>query len=51
MYAGHDGNVYKRAEGGGWQKYENGGWGDVQQPSGTAPGNAPRRWTRRRPNS
>ena len=36
MYAGHDGNVYKRGDDGGWQKYENGSWGDTQHPSGTA---------------
>jgi len=32
VYAGRDGNVYKK-QGEGWQKYENGGWNDV--PSGT----------------
>jgi hypothetical protein len=32
MYAGRDGNVYKRAEGGGWQKYEDGAWGPTQHP-------------------
>jgi hypothetical protein len=34
MYAGRDGNVYKKQEGGGgWQKYDNGGWNNVQQPT------------------
>ena len=33
MYAGHDGNVYKKNEGGGWQKYDNGGWNNVEQPT------------------
>jgi hypothetical protein len=33
VYAGHDGNVYKR-EGDSWQKYDNGGWSNVQQPTG-----------------
>jgi hypothetical protein len=32
VFAGRDGSVYKRAEGGGWQKYENGEWGQVQKP-------------------
>jgi hypothetical protein len=32
VYAGHDGNVYKK-EGDSWQKYDNGGWSDVQQPT------------------
>ena len=33
-YAGRDGNVYRRAEDGGWQKYENGNWGNVDRPEG-----------------
>jgi hypothetical protein len=32
VYAGHDGNVYKK-EGDSWQKYDGGGWSDVQQPT------------------
>ncbi len=32
LYAGHDGNVYKKS-GSGWQQYNNGGWSSVQQPS------------------
>jgi hypothetical protein len=32
VYAGHDGNVYKK-EGDSWQKYDNGSWSDVQQPT------------------
>jgi hypothetical protein len=32
MYAGHDGNVYKK-DGDSWQKYDNGGWNNVQQPA------------------
>ncbi len=32
IYAGHDGNVYKK-NGDSWQKYDNGGWSDVQQPT------------------
>ena len=31
IYAGRDGNVYRRADGGGWQKYENGAWGAVDR--------------------
>jgi len=33
VYAGRDGNVYRRADEGGWQKYENGEWGAAQRPS------------------
>jgi hypothetical protein len=43
VYAGRDGNVYRRGEDG-WQKYENGAWGSVERP-GAADG------TRERPNS
>jgi hypothetical protein len=32
VYAGHDGNVYKK-DGDSWQKYDNGGWNNVQQPT------------------
>ena len=52
VYAGRDGNVYRRDEGGGgWQKYEGGAgkgqgggtWSDVQRPEG---GNRPDAGTR-----
>jgi len=34
VYAGRDGNVYRKEEGGGgWQKYDNGSWGSVPQPT------------------
>jgi hypothetical protein len=32
VYAGHDGNVYKK-DGDSYQKYENGSWNDVQAPT------------------
>ena len=32
VYAGHDGNVYKK-NGDSWQKYENGGWNNAQTPT------------------
>jgi hypothetical protein len=32
LYAGRDGNVYKKS-GDSWQKYDNGGWNNVQQPA------------------
>jgi hypothetical protein len=32
VYAGHDGNVYRK-QGDGWQKYDSGGWNNVQQPT------------------
>jgi hypothetical protein len=33
MYAGHDGNVYKKNDGGGgWSKYDNGNWNNVDRP-------------------
>ncbi len=32
IYAGHDGNVYKK-QGDSWQKYDNGNWNTVQQPT------------------
>jgi hypothetical protein len=32
IYAGHDGNVYKK-QGDSWQKYDNGSWSGVQQPT------------------
>jgi hypothetical protein len=33
LYAGHDGNVYKKDASGGYQKYDNGSWSNVQPPS------------------
>src|SRR5262249_426908 len=36
VYAAHDGNVYKRADGGGWQERQSdGSWGSVQDPART----------------
>ena len=32
VYAGHDGNVYRK-QGDSWQKYENGSWGDAATPT------------------
>jgi hypothetical protein len=32
VYAGHDGNVYKKT-GSGWQKYENGSWSSAEKPA------------------
>jgi len=32
VYAGRDGNVYRKDGDGGLQKYDNGGWGDVSTP-------------------
>jgi hypothetical protein len=32
LYAGHDGNVYKKDSSGGYQKYDNGSWSTVQPP-------------------
>jgi hypothetical protein len=32
VYAGKDGNVYKRDPSGNWSKYENGGWNSVDKP-------------------
>jgi hypothetical protein len=31
VYAGHDGNVYRK-QNGEWQKWDNGGWNDVNKP-------------------
>jgi hypothetical protein len=31
LYAGHDGNVYKKTDAG-WQNYHNGGWQQVDAP-------------------
>jgi hypothetical protein len=37
VYAGRDGNVYRKdSSGGGWQKYDNGGWNNVNTPTPTA---------------
>jgi len=32
VYAGHDGNVYRK-QGDSWQKYDNGGWNNANQPT------------------
>lgn len=32
LYAGHDGNVYKKTDSG-WQSYSNGSWNSVQKPA------------------
>jgi hypothetical protein len=37
IYAGHDGNVYKKTDDG-WQHYDNGGWQDVERPAGDGAG-------------
>jgi hypothetical protein len=34
VYAGHDGNVYRK-QGDSWQKYDDGGWSDVTRPEPT----------------
>lgn len=34
IYAGHDGNVYRK-DGDSWQKYDNGSWGDTNRPQPT----------------
>jgi hypothetical protein len=34
VYAGRDGNVYRRGAEGGWQKYDNGSWSAVERPNG-----------------
>jgi hypothetical protein len=31
VYAGRDGNVYRKDNGGSWQKYDNGGWNSVPE--------------------
>jgi hypothetical protein len=41
VYAGHDGNAYKKTDSG-WQKYDNGGWAPVQPPSSATPKQQPR---------
>jgi len=40
VYAGRDGNVYRRDGSGNWQKYENGGWNNVGKPD--SPGATPK---------
>jgi hypothetical protein len=35
VYAGADGNVYKKTSSG-WEKYDNGSWSQVQQPKDSA---------------
>jgi hypothetical protein len=34
VYAGRDGNVYRRDQNGNWNKWENGSWNQVQKPDG-----------------
>jgi hypothetical protein len=34
LYAGHDGNVYKRDDNGNWSKWDNGGWQPVNPQGG-----------------
>jgi len=34
VYAGRDGNAYRRDANGNWSKFENGGWNNVQRPEG-----------------
>jgi hypothetical protein len=36
VYAGRDGNAYRRDASGNWSKFENGGWNNVQRPEGAA---------------
>lgn len=40
VYAGHDGNAYKKTDSG-WQKYDNGSWAPVQPPSSGTPKQQP----------
>jgi hypothetical protein len=37
LYAGKDGNVYRRDESGNWSKWENGGWNNAQKPDRVTP--------------
>lgn len=37
VYAGRDGNVYRRDGNGNWNKWENGNWNQVQKPDGVNP--------------
>jgi hypothetical protein len=36
LYAGKDGNVYKKDSSGSWQKYEDGSWSSVEKSAGSA---------------
>ena len=47
VYAGHDGNAYKKTDSG-WQKYENGGWAPAQPPSSATPKQQSREQTQNR---
>jgi len=40
IYAGHDGNVYRKTDDG-WQKHDGGGWSDVDVPDRPDNGNRP----------
>ena len=42
IYAGHNGNVYKKTDNG-WQHYDNGNWQDVQTPDRPGSAGAPQR--------
>lgn len=33
LYAGRNGNVYRKSENGGWQQWENGNWSGVERPT------------------
>jgi len=35
VYAGRDGNVYRRDQSGNWSKWDNGSWNQVQRPGGS----------------
>jgi hypothetical protein len=37
VYAGKDGNVYRRDENGNWSKWDNGSWNSVQKPDNVQP--------------
>ncbi|PYS71662.1 MAG: hypothetical protein DMF69_09670, partial [Acidobacteria bacterium] len=37
VYAGRDGNAYRRDANGNWSKWENGGWNQAQRPDGASP--------------
>jgi hypothetical protein len=41
VYAGHDGNVYKKSDDG-WQSYDNGSWSSVQKPAAASGSTAAR---------
>ena len=51
LYAGRDGNVYRRNEGGDWQKYggKGEGWSDLDRPGGDRPQQQPAGGDRDRP--